>query len=661
MTEETKQEDKGAIVRGEVYGNEEDAKFAIDLIETINHDLEAREKESAVFNNIPYSTAYQYNLKKAINHAPVRKEGEERELSMGLPHEKIVGFISFFLKYAFRRRFECQGEDGKVMEGLGEIYDLMVEHSYKLEQFERQLAYIYFETYAQGDAFVLDDWQVRNIPTRIPKKKDKKIGAENMDFTYEFLDGLEYEPGEMIQERKAVSKLMDGRKVILGNPEIPFIQDQPHITIEEVIPRKDAELVYGSLKRWKHVPKTMDGITEITSGNATTLFDRERLEDSDKQVMVHRYYDKLNNRFNIMVNGIVMLPKDTPLTLWYPRGNYPLSKVSAEIIPHSAYSRSIPMKVKFNSDYIDWALTKLAEKFEQGVDPALLVRGRYTLTKDLFKAGQRTHGISRTDYEKADPDNLGITNSEFSFVSLLKEVIEAQTLNSTTTGEVADQSTATAVNAAQNNQIEKLGMLLDGLVYGFMDMALRRAETIESRYTIKQKETIVDGKKIDVYQDFTVNMDGINHAVSMDTSLDEEGYDAQTERDALFTKAFRDKQNGKNNEYHKVNPNIIRARKYTVTCSIVPNRRKDPYLQMIEMREEFAWLMQTFGRMMNLEEIKKEYLKTTGRPDKIFLPGDAMRLNDMLNEAGTEQNAPSPFNRGSFGETGLKPALSGNK
>ena len=634
-------------------GDVEEAKFAISVIQQINKDLELREKNTLVFNGLSYSQSYLYNKRKAINYSPPRQAGKEREVSMGLVHEKIISFAAFFLKYIYKRRVKCYDESGKIVRGMGEIYNLGIEHSYRLERFKKKIALLYWEVFSQGDAFVLDDWQVRNIPQSIAKKDDQIIKPDGMDYTYEFLDGLSYEDGEMIQTRQAVSKVLDGRTIILGNPEIEDLQDQPRVTLEEVISREDTELIYKSLKRWKNVPNEKDWITNVTGEDKVTLFDATRVADVGKETVVHRYFDKEKNRFNIFLNGVMMLPRKTPMTLFYPRGNYPLTKVSGERLTGSAYSRSIPAKTKFNGDFVDWALQGLANKFEQGLDPALLIKGRYTITRDIFRGGQRTHGVTKSDYEKADPDNKGITAPEFSFVKLLKEILESQTLNQTTTGEIADQATATAINAAQTNQIEKLGYLLDGIVNGFADMALRRAETIESKYTIKQKETIVDGKKINVYQNFTVSMGGMENSVVFDEEVGGETYDIGAKRDELFTKSFKDKKEGFPTAYYLVNPDSLRNKKYGIDIEMIPERIKDTQLQIMQMRDEFGFLRETFGSILNIETLKDEYLQVSGRPSELFMPMDAMKLNEML----ANQQGIAPNNTGSFGKPKVKRAL----
>ena len=642
-----------------IYGSEDEYEFAMAGIRTINNDLELREKQSIVFNGIPYSRAYEYNQRKGINYSPPRNPKDDREVSMGLVHEKIIAFAAIFLKYVFKRRIKCYDSKGQLVHGMGDIYDLAIEFSYKLEKFKHKIALIYWEVFTQGNAFVLEDWEVKMRETPKAYKKAENgervlVTGDNMDYTYEFLDGLTYEKGTPEQFRRAVSRLMDGRMVIFGNPEIEELQEQPHITLEEEISAADAEAIYGTLTRWKFVPKSHEQITAAVGNEKLTLFDTKRHKSPASTFIVHRKYDKEHNRFNIWLNGVMMLPSQTPMSLFYPRVNYPISNIPGERLRGSIYARSVPAKTKFNADFVDWALKMLANKFEQGIDPAILTKGKYTLTRDMFRGGQVTHGVSKEDYEKADPENKGITQPEFSFAQMLKEIIESQTVGNTTSGELSANATATEISVVENNQRDKLGFLLDGLILGFMDMAERRAETIESKYTIKQRETVVDGKTVPVYQNFTISMGGVENVVVFDEAVGQPDYDEEGKKDELFQKAFKDKKNGNPTEYFLANPVLIREKKYNLDITIQPERVKDSQLQMMQMWDEFTQLFNTFGRdseggTVKVAELQKEYLEVSGRPDTLFTSEVYQRLDK-------EAQALEAYKMGSFGQPSVATA-----
>lgn len=628
----------------ETYGDGEagkiEATYALEGIQRINAALQLREQNSIVFNGIAYSKAYVYNMQKAVNYAPPRNPKDDREVSYGLVHEKIIAFAAIFLKYRFRRQVKCYDKDGKLVPGLGDVYSLSIEFSKRMEQFVKKIALIYWELFTQGNAFVLEEFEVKTHqnPEGYIIKEDgtegAKVSADNMDYTYEFLENLKYKPGREYQIRRAKSTLLDGRMVIFANPEIEEVQDQPQITIEDVIDRSEAETLYGTLSRWAAIPKDKTQIDAIVP-EKITLFDTSRIKDPSKQVIRHRVLDKANNRMNLYLNGIMMLPRETPFTIFYPRNNYPLTNIPAERLSGSIYARSIPAKTKFNADYIDWILKNLALKFEQGVIPAILAKGKYTLSRQIFRAGQVTHGVSKDNYEKADPDNTGVTPAEMNFAQMIKDIVETQTLSPTASGELSPDATATEISITDQNQQDKLAYILDGLTNGFMDMDLRRAETIECKYTLKQKEITVDGKKVNVYMNFNVNVDGINNSVVFDDKIGDPSYGHDDKRNELFKQAFTAKKNGQPSELYIADPIAMRRGDCVIDIEMIPEKKKETNLEVQVLMNEIQEVQALFGGAVNMDEWQKIYLKTSGRPTEVFNSADQMKLKQIE----TAQNA----------------------
>lgn len=639
-----------------IYGDTETAKFAADTIAQINKDLEAREQASIIFNGISYTEAYEYNQRKAINYSPA-KGADDREVSAGIVHEKIVSFVAIFLKYVFKHDIKVYKE-GQLIPRMGDVYELGIEHSRKLENFKLKVALIYWELFSQGDCFVLEDWMVRNVKYPNAFVDGELVTSDNMEYTLEFLEGLTYEEGDLVQERRAESVIMDGRRVILGDPECNILQDQPHITLEEKFDRNDAAEMFDSLSMWESVPTEMENILALAQDRLNTLFSTDRLENAKDEVLVHRFFDKVNNKFNIFINGVMMLPKDTPMTIFYPRGNYPISQLSCERVTGSAYSRSIPAKTKFNADYLDWMFKKMAYKFEQGLEPALFAESNITLTADMFKPRQVTHGIRRDQFEKADPDNKGVTVPEFNFFNTVIERIEAQTVNQVTSGEIDGSATATEIATVDQNQQQKLGFLLDAMINGWFDMAYRRCETIESKYTLQtDEETEVNGKTIAVYNNFSFNRAGIQNMVIFDDQLST--YDKDEVANRLFMESAEARKNGQPVETYLADPAELRSCKLMIDITIKPEKLKDSQLQLIQMFDEVNQTIGIFGRSdqggsVNMEEVKKDYLEVSGKSDDYFVASDLAQNPELMRAM---QEGDGAYNMGSFGKPRISDAV----
>ncbi len=643
---------------GNIYSSQKDADFAKSVLEKISKAYEEREKAHVMFNGMSYTEYYRYNARKALNYAPPKgNDSDSSNISLGLPHEKIVGFVAIFLKYNFVPRPVVYDKNGAEIEGFGDVLKLAVEYTRKLERFHKKIGVIYWELFTQGDAFVLEDYVVENRD-KIEQVNDSLIDDLSIQNTLEFLENAKWKSSGKTQTRKLRSVLLDGRQVILADLKRDDakggLQAQPFIVIEEYITKADAERLYGNLKMFKKIPNSPLEIPENNDNLASALFAGRGKVDWDEFVVVHRFFSKDMDKFNIFVNGVMMLPADTPMSVVYPRFNYPIAQFSAERSSGSAYSRSIPAKVKFNSDFVDWMLNAMAFKLEQELDPPLLLRGKYELTKDMFKPGARTKGVSKTDYEFALPDNARLTSAHFSFIEVMRDILERQTINPTTSGELSGKATATEVAIVEQNQRDKLAYLLDGMIKGYVELNERRIEMIESRFLVPERKTYLDGEIIDVYSGFSVDLNGISYNVIPAYNINPEDDELKFK---LLEASLMDKARGKNNEYVLFDANMLNNPDYNIFIDIVPEKVKDSALQIVQLKDEFSWLLATFPNV-NIEELQREYLKLTGKPDQLFIPMEMIKYRqaiDAQQEGAKKENVPGEeFNTGSFGQNTMK-------
>lgn len=631
------------------YGNDQEgtdeAQAAQRWIERLNRALEMRERWTLISNGLQYSRAYLYNQQKAINYAPPRDVTDDRNVSMGIVHTKIIRYISLFIKFFYRTRIKCYDETGAEIDGLGDIYNLGIQFTRREELFEKKMALILWEAFTQGDAFMLEEFE--SLDVNIPKAmlNGVAVGADKMEYTYEFFSQLKFEPGETIQKQRAVTRVLDGRMVIFGNPEIEEVQEQPLVCVEMEIDRAFAEALYGTLPRWKSVPNQRQQIDRITP-EKITLFGVERLANPGDKLIAHFVFDRFNNKLNLFLNGLMMLNRDTPMTLMYPRGNYPLSHMPTERLKGSIYSRGVPAKLKFTADWLDWALKNVSLKFEQGVVPAILAKGKYTLSRAMFRAGAVTYGVTPDDYAMADPNAKGVQPNDTGFMEFIQAVLDDQTFKPTDLSDIPANSPALGIGIADQNQRDQLAFLLDGICCGMLDMALRRAETIESKYMNKQKEVMVNGKKENVYRNWTINAGVVSHSVVFDDALGDPEYEMHGTahkklQSKLFQKSFQARKNGKRQKFYIADPDKIRKGQHSLHVEIIPERIRETDLQMEIMWDEFDKLIATFGANVNMDELKNIYLETRGRPASIFNSADAMKLQ-QIQQAGAMQTFGQP-------------------
>jgi len=635
--------------------------FSEKILNQIQQGINERETPSPLWNYLSYSEQYEENLKRALNAVkPKKKNDGKPDVDTGLVAEKVFNFISIYQNQEVNENIRIYEPSGEEKEHIGEFFKLAVRHTQETEKFKKQiLPFIYFTMVSQGDAFVWDDWYVETLDTKdIYDENGKKIDFAKLDHTFETYEKLKYKKGKKIQNRYAKTRLLDGRTIIFGDISQPLVQEQPWIALEFVISNQKAEAVFGSLENFKKLKKDLKE-NNFNNGNSknfatiktefSDLFNRTRKKEEagneSEEFIIHYYFNKADNLFNIFVNGVPMFNIETPLNLVQPRMNYPIIRFGTERISSSIYSRSIPAKAKFNADYLDKILMILAKKFEKSYKPPINAKNKYKVRPDLLDAGKVNTGITSEDYEFADPNFQGISNSDITMVNMLKEILEGMTLNKTTSGEVSGQTTATEVSMAQRNQLQKLIIYFESLEAGFEDLISRRIETIESKFTKQQDWTIVDGKKVSVYKNFSVSLGGSEHYVAFLDSLKEIDPEKQEdlENDIFMLEAQH------NIRYHLINPDYIRKAKYEIIVEVKLEPKISSIMESAQLREEITWLKQVFPNVNN-KLLEEEYIKATDRSEDLFLP------QEIMAGAGQEQQ---PQGAGT-GEKQMKPTVAKN-
>lgn len=621
----------------------EEMEHAKKVLMRIANDLLAREQPTPVFNNMTYTTNYEYNQLRAQAYSPAKntKNKNDKNISVGLEHEKVVSFVSILLSKDFKRDITVL-EDGHKIKDMGDFLNHGIEHSFINEDMESHLApLIYYETNSQGDCFVMRDFVVKNInePNGAMKSKDITLeDLDNMDF-----DKQTY---KTVQVRKIESKILDGRSLIPGNPEIETMQAQPRVTLEFIISREEAQQLFGSLKRWQFVPKTATFLGTVT-GNASglrTLFNTNRIKKPDELVVVHIYMDKSLNLYNVYVNGLQMLNRKTPFTFLYPTNRYPIAKFSTERLPRSFYAKPLPQKIKYNANFFDWVFKMMAVRFERGADPAWVTNGKSSIPKNMFDAGNVTHGIKKGDYERADPEQQGVTPAEINFFNIMKEILESQTINPTVAGQVGGDNTLGEVQMAATAQTIKMAYLFAGIMQGWQEIALISSDIILQRYTQPVEYATVDGKQVPIYNNFSVIHDGSQNVITFQNAMNDPEYELLKDNNQLFQQAYKDKEGGDNINYYKLNPDRLRTGDFNIMCRIIIKDKETPEIKLAKFFQEMGQVRGIFPNV-DLNVLQDMYRNIANRPADMFKQMDT-GLMQQGNDPSNPLTVPKPNTQG---------------
>jgi hypothetical protein len=304
------------------------------------------------------------------------------------------------------------------------------------------------------------------------------------------------------------ARMINGKKVYLGNIRCLNAKDQHLVAVLNIYPRAQAEARYRNWERWKTVPYQVDTInTWFNDGTIYKDWNLVSLSDYDKVAEIMVYW-KERNCFMIMLNGVLMLPIDYPLTAISPTGEIPISQGKNEPISDFAYSKSNPSLMKIDQEVIDEFLKLGIEKTRQSFKPPMGNKSKKVYSSSIFMAGKITSDIEEGSLFPLLPNFAsGITAPEMSFYKMIKDNIDEKT-TAQSFGGSDDQGdpTATEIEDRKQQQMMSLGLALDGVINLERQMTWNRIYNIIIHWTKKQDESIDDVANgiLDGYKTFSV-------------------------------------------------------------------------------------------------------------------------------------------------------------
>ena len=637
------------------------------IISAVNQAFFRREQPNPIMNNYTLSQAYVYNYRKATNYVPDLGNDDDNNLSTGHIHEVIFTLMAILLGLDYKSIIKCRDEKGNEDRELALVYEKLIKYSLDLENFKEMLPYIINESLTQGDCFLMESWEIKEsiikIPSKIKGNKETEINKNNIiDYNDKLLTDISFIEKIKFEEKKITNRAarfikLDGRNVIEGNPEIEDAQKQPFLFIETLMTMEEAESQFSRLTLWEIAKKCAGSdIIQYLFGKPT-IYNESRLRDSKDLFYVHYYFNKEENRYNLFINGIMMYDYNTPMNIFFPAMKYPIVKFSSEINSSSFRSKSIPMKLKYVSDYLDFFLNTVAFQRYSAVIPAINVTGRRTISANMFKGGSVNHGIELgKDYHFADDQvfKRALQSGEVEWINKIQEIMQNQSLNSITLGQSTEGQLATGIIASQQNQIVRLKPIVYSFLRGMCDLYSMRADTIKYKYSIptsidEVESTIEDGEKTEdkknkktknVYQEIEYTEKDYQLNILID---DLKNYGEVKEKDnELFQKSFNDKLLGKNKDYVILDAENMKFHNITVDGEFNENLNREQQLQ--KLYQDIQTISSIFPNA-DRTELEKRFLSLTDYPENFFKKLYEAPINNTANiqSAGASDlgNTPS--------------------
>lgn len=632
--------------------SESEQKQRQEIIDELNDAILQRQQTYTELDDMTYDHYYLSNKKAASGYIRPKKNKQDLRTVTGTTREKVNTVVTALLRYNFE--FEISAFDEKEWNDrdLGFGLEGLVRKSRKLEKptYDRKRALFYNEFAAQGNLFLYEN----NVEEEVVRKKIENDDVDDV-FKVSWKQVVE-------MEKRSEVDMVPGINVYLGNIREYYMDSQPFIGIRRELSRATTKRIYGGWKRYKQMGEYAEKEQQVlTDMGGQEYNDWRAISPKDNFDEEIRYFNVHTNTYQILLNGVPMLPKDFPLEYLFGVCKYPIIKVDAEPISRNfAYSRGISAKNKFNQAIIDEMFRIIVLKFRKSTNPPMANLSGKVLNKSIFYPGTIHTGVDPEKLKQIGENNT-VTGPEFSTFQLVKSAIDESSVSPILEGNrTPGEQTAKEISELKSQSLMRLGMIIVGIILMEEELVWLRAYNILKHWTqpidVKVEKTKEGIKKMNVYRRESVDSkfdDGTQgiHMIEMGESVKE------PER-ILAEENILTKKKGVPVRKTYLNAKDLASLKYKLYVKVVPIEKDHSELKAALFEESMLKAFQMFPESINKPYFQEEWANHVKiDPRKAFIsvpPVSPMAMRGMgegapmdktvgaqVKPQTTQQNKPS--------------------
>lgn len=466
----------------------------------------AREKRSqpfSEFDGMTYDMYWKQNEILANTELLPKKEATDIQYQSGTLRTKLFSLVASIISLNLKGDIIAYNKNDLVDITIGDALEDIIDKTEELEVDEEKQIIRYYELLKQGDVFIEEIWDDRDIIDKEP------IEGYNGQFR-----GVKIKTKKKKKIGTPVRNIISGLSVYLGDLTKYDFSEQPYIFTVQYKQYDEAKKIYGRFENWKYVRRNL---SQFSGSPEDALINNQwRLDPSMKDGMVEiiKYQDKPNYEYQIILNGVPMLPIGFP----FPWGYYEYNIVQQHYKPiraDFAYGKSFVFESKNPIQLLD-EMKRLAflKTYQSFLVPLINTSGRVISSKVLLP-GKITMGIPPNSLMPIVPNiGQGVTAPEFNMIQEIQKEIDSQTVSQTFSGSPErGEVLATQIVELQRQArimlgitIASVGLLEKKLTYlrlmnvlkNWFDPIDQTIDTarkkIENRYRITSREKIIPGK-----------------------------------------------------------------------------------------------------------------------------------------------------------------------
>jgi len=599
---------------------------------------EVRDRSWPEFTDKTYLQYYQENEKSANTYLEAKKNPDDVKIASGTIESKLNTLLAHIDNLNLTPEVRAFDKNNVMLRDLGtaftDILDLVAEHDGGLDtgdaekRMNRQK-----DLLKQGTVFIQDKWCSKFKATKTLKKK------YDGSFNFDAWDTA-WKPYYTGPDRV----LLYGPNVYLGDITVFSMDEQPYVFTVETMSFDSAKGLYGKFANWEFVKPGMPPSPATLQNNtvgARTIYDGKfRLTTlKDDQVEVIKYQDPTRDEFQIMVNGIMLLPIGFPLSAVTPGGKINIAKqILYPINPQFAYGKSFVSSgdVYELSKTLDEMLRLFVLKTRKSVTPAYINTSGKVISRRVLSPGNISQGIAPGSLQAIGNEGQGVTQGEFSVYQELLNRIEQSTVSPIFQGQFGrSNTTATEVLEVQRQARLALGIIISACTLMEVKLGYLRLPLIIANYFEPIDEVMgEEGTMKKSYRSTTreTQIDGAGSGTRRVIPLDGELPDEKTVRALEISD---EQETGYPSQRIYLSPKELRKIEVTWRVVVTPKERDSSAYEKLLFREILndATALFNMGSVPNVAGLEGEFSKIYGIDKNRIFGSASERMAPMVSES----------------------------
>ncbi len=561
--------------------------------DTTNLRLIARQREISYlqFDSMSYSQQYYENEKIDMSYIYPKKNKAETPFTSGIGADKIKTLGSMVNGYHFEPNFTIKYKN-EPLDDLSTIITDWVRDSRDKEKYEENARIQNRSLFAQGTAYTVERYMCYSVV-------DKKILSPYVDFA--MLDKIRWVSKGKKQVDYCDCSHLRGTKVFLENITVNDIRVQPRVYVVQIVQYDLLKEVFGGLENFAGVHKGKSGVRMLADmyGTLDAYHPEFIQQDMDENELVE-VYDRINNRYQIYIDTLPMLPEEFPLKVVSPGGGIPIAKGDLDPSEDFAISRGIPFNMKIDQQLYDLTFKIALIKMKQSAYvPSVNNTGKY-LTTGVYEPSMMSEGFNA---EKIQPliKDPGIKQADFSLLQLIKEIINDKSINPVLEGQAGGSNTLGEYMDKTRKAMLKIGYVFDAVINWEKQKSLLRFYNLLA-YGIRKN-------KSGGYENLSLSDE--ESESTWNVEFKDNNY---TTEDEMFQKNIDAEKEGRKVKNAVISPKllteILNNPDYTVSVDIIPVDKNNDTITQMKLVQKITQAQQLFGpESMAVDRLKKRYAR----------------------------------------------------